>query len=213
MKTREINFINMTDTVIAGFEAGQDAWSGKIPVENVLANIKAYRNEIKELAFDQAEAQTEGATQTFKNALKNMTDMSFNVILKLRPYAVTNNHPELITDIDFSKSELEQCKQMESLNRCKIILQRGLDNYEKMNGYELTREQLDELEAAINGVVLLLGNRDAIIGVRKTATEAIPVLIDKLRKELEIMDDLAPALIKDAKFVNTYNNNRRIIDR
>jgi hypothetical protein len=82
-----------------------------------------------------------------------------------------------------------------------------------MADYELTVEELEALESAINGVSMLSGNRDAIIGARKTATEGIPVLIDKVRRELEMLDDLVPALIDNNKFVQTYKNNRRIIDR
>ena len=82
-----------------------------------------------------------------------------------------------------------------------------------MADYKLSVEELDALEAAINGVAMLSGNRDAIIGKRKTATDGIPVLIDRIRTQLEMLDDLVPALVDDADFVQTYKNNRRIIDR
>ncbi len=60
---------------------------------------------------------------------------------------------------------------------------------------------------------MLSGNRDAIIGTRKTATDGIPELIAHMRSQLEILNDLIPALVGDNIFVQIYKNNRRIIDR
>lgn len=213
MKKTEINFVNMTDTVCTVFDAEQGAWSGKMPIETAYKAVKAYRSEIEGLAYDQADAQTKGETQKLQASLKTMTNLAYGAILKMRPYAKVNNEHKLLADIDFSQSELEQCKQMESLTRCKLVYEHSREHQPRMNGYELTDDELEALASAINGVAMLSGNRDAMIGSGKTATEGIPVCIDKIRKQLEILDDLVPALISNETFVQTYKNNRRIIDR
>lgn len=213
MKKTEINFINMTDAVCSGFDAEQGAWSGKEPIVVAVGAVKAYRSEIEGLAYDQAEARTTGETQKLKSSQNTMIDQVFGVILKLRPFATVNNDQKLLAEIDFAKSELEQCKQMDCLTMCRRVYQRGIENQGKMNGYELTDAVLEAVGSSINGFAMLSGNRDAMIGAGKTATEGIPVCIDKIRIQLEMLDDLVPALISNETFVQNYKNNRRIIDR
>ena len=110
-------------------------------------------------------------------------------------------------------TDLDHGQQIDMINNCTIVHKQGIKYQPQMTDYELTTEELDALGASINGVSMLSGNRDAIIGASKTATDGIPVLIDKVRNQLEVLDDLVPALIDNDKFVQTYKNNRRIIDR
>ena len=213
MKQKEINFINMTDAVCAVFDGDADAWSGKKPISGAVTAVKAYRSEITGLAYDQAESKTVDETRELKEAFLNMTGIALNIVMKIRPYAIATKQTKLATQVDFSESDLTRGKRMDSITRCKLIYNRGTEHQAKMNGYELTDNELGALEAAINSVALLSGNRDAQVGAGKTATEGIPVCIDKIRLQLEMLDDLVPALISNNTFVQDYLNNRQIIDR
>ncbi len=213
MKQTEVNFINMTDTVISGFTADTPLWEGKKPVADAFLNIKGYRGEVAGLALDQASGTTAGATNLLQENIETMGAISMAIVQKLRPFALAAGKTEMAAAIDFSKSDFGHGKQVDALNKAKIVLSNARQYQPEMADYELKVEECDALEAAINGVAMLSGNRDAIIGARKTATDGIPELIKKLRSSLEILDDLVPALITNAKFVQTYKNNRRIIDR
>ena len=213
MKQVEINYLNMTDAAIAGLNADKEAWQDKVKITETVNAITAGRSEIAGLSFDQQSSKTNGRTDTLHTEMDNMLKLAFNVIQNIRPFARITDNKTLLADTDYSESELKNSKQNEFLDRCKVIYNNGVNYLSQMDGYDLTQDKLDALESSINGFALLSGQRDAIIGVRKTATEAIPVIIERLRKQFMILDDLVPALIKDERIVQTYKNNRRIIDR
>ena len=203
----------MADTVITGMDASDALWSEIKPIADAVLNIKGHQGELDGLAFEQASGTTKGATQTLQANQEAMAGLAVQVVQKLRPFAVVGNNKDLLARIDYTISDFTHGKQIDALNRCKIVLEEGRKYQPEMADYKLSVEELDALEAAINGVAMLSGNRDSIIGTRKTATDGIPVLIDRIRTQLELLDDLVPALVGDAAFVQTYKNNRRIIDR
>ena len=213
MKSRESNFLNMTNAVLTGMNADMDAWTDKKPIADAVMKIKGYKGEVEGLALEQASSTTEGATTTLDSALEAMTDLTLLVIKKVRPFIRATGKTELLPRVDFSESELTQIRQIDKLNRCKIVLETARQLQPEMTDYELSAEDLDALQSAINGVAMLAGERDSIIGSRKTATEGIPEVIDQIRKQFDMLDDLVPAMLDDKTFVNTYQNNRRIIDR
>ena len=213
MKSRESNFLNMTNAVLTGMNADKETWTEKKPIADAVMKIKGYKGEVEGLALEQASSTTNGATTTLDSALEAMTDLTLLVIKKVRPFIRATGKTELLPRVDFSESELTQIRQIDKLNRCKIVLETARQLQPEMTDYELSVEDLDAQQSAINGVAMLAGERDAIIGSRKTATEGIPEVIDQMRKQFDMLDDLVPAMIDDKTFVNTYQNNRRIIDR
>lgn len=213
MEQVDINFINMSDTVLSGCNAQKELWENKVPITAAITAIIGNRTEIAGLALDQKSLTTKGATATLNDEFENMVYLAMGIIQRLRPYAMVTNNKELLSKVDYSPSEIIQRKKADCLNICKVVLQAGIEYLPNATDYELTQEMLDTFESSINGASLLSGNRDAIIGTRKTATDQIPVLVGRIRKQLEILDDLIPAMIADEKFVRTYQNNRRIFDR
>jgi hypothetical protein len=213
MNTEQVNFLNMTNAVLSGMDADTEAWTEKKPIADAVIKIKGHKSELEGLAFEQASGTTNGATENLQSALKVMLELTHQVIKKVRPFTRVTGKADLLHRIDFSRSELDRLRQVDALNQCKIVLETSRQLQPEMTDYELSVEDLDALQSAINGVAMLAGERDAIIGSRKTATEGIPEVIDQIRKQFDILDDLVPAMIDDKTFVNTYQNNRRIIDR
>lgn len=213
MNKVEINFMNMTDTVISGCEEKKELWESIAPINLAISSIKGYRIEVAALSFEQASATTVGATENLIDEFNQLAQMVYDIIQRLRPYALASKNKELHAKVDYSLSELQQGKQIDTINLSKIVFNEASKHLAAMADYDLSQERLDTLESAINGVAMLSGNRDAIIGKRKTATEQIPELIKRIRLQLTMLDDLFPALVGDKAFVDTYENNRRIIDR
>ncbi len=213
MNLHQINFMNMADTVISQLNASAAIWSDKKPIAEVVLKIKAQKSELESLAVKQTSAITKGATMTLKAKQAAMVNLAMQVIQKLRPFATVTNNQDLLSRIDYTISDFTHGKQIDALSRCMIVLETGRRYQAEMAGYELGPEELDALEAAINEVTTLSGKRDGIIGLRKTATDSIAALIDQIRHQLELLDDLIPGLVTDPTFVQTYKNNRRIIDR
>ena len=203
----------MADAVISGMDASEALWNETIPIADAVLKTKGHLGELHGLVIKQASGITQGATRILQSNLSAMVGLAMQVIQKLRPFAIATDKEDLLPRIDFSNFDIAHGKQIDALSKCTVVLNEGRKYQPEMADYKLSVEELDALEAAINGVAMLSGNRDAIIGKRKTATDGIPVLIDRIRTQLEMLDDLVPALVGDADFVQTYKNNRRIIDR
>ena len=213
MEKDQINYMNMTDAVMSNFNSSKTLWENKAPISSAIQIIEACRIEISGKSFDQASIQTKGTTADVNAKIASLAEVSFGVVQRLRPYALASDNKVLYEQVDFAMSDLTQCSQLDTINRSKVVYAAATKHLADLAAYELTQEELDGFEAAIDGVALLSGNRDAMIGKRKTATDQIPVLIQRIRTQFDILDDLVPVLINDKTFVETYNNNRRIIDR
>ena len=92
-----------------------------------------------------------GATATLNDEFNNMADLAMGIIQRLRPYAKVANNKELLSKIDYSRSEITQRKQADCLNICKVVLLEGIEHLPDATDYELTQEMPDTFESSING--------------------------------------------------------------
>jgi hypothetical protein len=128
-------------------------------------------------------------------------------------YAVKSKNNELAAKTDFSLSDLMAGRAEKSAERCQNIYDAANTNLANLADYGVTAAKLALLKAAIAAYNLLITKpRDARV-TGKTVTGNIDTEFDGLDESLGIMDDLIPQFAPaNQKFVDDYNNARRIVD-
>jgi hypothetical protein len=168
---------------------------------------------LNQQSLTQAERITVGYTQDKDGQMQNMCDLTYALLLKIRSYAkITNNKP-LLYAINYSESEIRRGAEVQIINRCQTIHNKGQEYLADLADFLVSQENLTELQRAIDTVKPLSAQRDVIASERVTATANIPLLIDGARTELDKLDDLIEGLVADKNFKQTYKQVRQIIDR
>jgi hypothetical protein len=159
------------------------------------------------------EQDVSGIAADKKQARLAMCNAALPIAGAVHAYAVKTKNNELAAKTDFSLSDLMAGRDVQSAERCQNIYDAANTNLANLADYGVTAAKLALLKAAIAAYNLLITKpRDARV-TGKTVTGNIDTEFDGLDESLGIMDDLIPQFAPaNQKFVDDYNNARRIVD-
>jgi len=203
----------MYKAVLAHLDSRPSLWNTSAPLTKVIFSLRTFVVTLHQQSLTQAERITVGYTQDKDGQMQNMCDLAYSLLLKIRSYAKINNNKALLYAINYSESEIRRGPEIQIINRCQTIHNKGEEYMADLTDFLVTDQQLTELQKAINGVKPLSAQRDAIASERATVTANISLLIEGARAEIDKLDDLIEGLILDKNFINTYRQARQIIDR
>ncbi|QHT67102.1 hypothetical protein GXP67_10795 [Rhodocytophaga rosea] len=213
MNQRQLNSLTMFKAVLAHLDTRPTLWNTSAPLTKVIFSLRTFVAALHQQSLTQAERTTVGYTQDKDGQMQHMCDLAYALLLKIRSYAKINNNKALLYAINYSESEIRRGPEIQIINRCQTIHNKGKEHFSDLKDFLVTEENLTELQEAIDTLKPLSAQRDSIASERVTATANISLLLEGARTEIDKLDDLIEGLIKDKNFVNTYKQARQIIDR
>ena len=212
MTTKKLNKLTMALAV-------EDVCNGNAAIlPTVPAFASAYTDAQGHVSNIQVFAQNQeqdvsGIAADKKQARLAMCNTALPIAGAVHAYAVKTKNNELAAKTDFSLSDLMAGRAEKSAERCQNIYDAANTNLANLADYGVTAAKLALLKAAIAAYNLLITKpRDARV-TGKTVTGNIDTEFDGLDESLGIMDDLIPQFAPaNQKFVDDYNNARRIVD-
>lgn len=200
----------MYNTVIAQMDRTPAMWQ-----ENTLITyeISAFKNLVQTIAnegFKQTEKNPKGFTQDKDAQLEIMCGLTYQMLIKIRPYARKTKNNVLLQAVDHSMSDLKSGTTEATINRCQLVHDKGIEFLAALSPYQVTTEGLTELKAAIEKFKPMIAQRNNIGDERAAATQNLPNLFAQAREHLQSLDDLVESMIADQDFINTYFQARRI---
>lgn len=212
MNKKQFSFVSMTKGVLVHFGENESAWGELEVVREVVEEISAQVALVENPSQKQEEGTS--AHTANKDALfDTMIDKVFKLKLKLTSYARHKKDLFLLQSIDYSKSALESGSEAEAVVRCKFVLQKAKDNFDKLGLYKVTQPELDEVAKAIAEFEKAPALRNIVGSEAKTATATIEAIVEQLRDNFDTLDDFTYGLIEDPHFVAMYRNLRQIKDK
>lgn len=210
MNQSQLNYLAMANQVVLHVDSQPALWNGSAPIAGVINEIRAFVTALSQQGLTQSQRQTTGYTQN-KEAQKDvMCKLALNLVFKLRGYAKVNKDNVLLQAVDYSESDLRRNPEMDVVNRCQTIHDKGREYLKKAAEYQLTSESLKAFQTAIDTFRPLTTQRDQISNSRTTITANIATILEQLRERLDMLDDLVNGLITDADFVATYRKSRTV---
>ncbi len=213
MKRKQQNSINMYAAVVAFFEAFPDIWNMKVAVANTFAKFSNLYTRITDTGLSQKKGSTKGYTNQKNGQKKILIDLAHGLLLKLKGYALEHKNAVLLQAIDYSVSDLEASRELDLINQCQIIHDKGLEFKTDAVNYDITDGELADLQTAIVTFKPMSIKRDNVGDKRTIDTGNIEALLKEGVPLLDLLDTQVEGLIKDEPFVAGYFQARKITDR
>lgn len=212
MNKKQISFLTMAKGVLAHFNGNESAWVNLEVVKEVVGEIGTQVGLVDEPSQKQ-EGGTTGHTAIKDALFDTMIEKTFKLKLKLSAYARHKKDTLLLQSIDYSKSALEAGAEAGALVRCKFVLQHAKATLDKLGPYQVTQQELEEVESSVLAYEKAPVQRDLVGSTRKTATATIEQVVEELRDNFEMLDDFTYGMIDHPEFVSTYRNLRQVKER
>ncbi len=214
MKQRETNFLTMTGSVIQLLEDNTEKWEGNTHISNSVQQIKGAADTIREAARIQDKSKTEGMTNEKHTLFLRMTINTEKLVRKARAFARMNSNEQLLKQVDYSLSAIQDGSDEETLIRCENIISAIEPVKETLvSEFGLDEAMLAKVHEDIEAIRKIISTRTDTGSEGKAATSNIKNNIAGLRKHFELLDDLVYGIINDDDFLRVYSNTRQIIDR
>jgi len=213
MNQRQQNSLTMFKAVAALFQNTETTWNTSVPVSESFTSFQALLSQIESTALTQQSSKTGGYTSDKNRQRTVLAEKAYSIVLKLRAFAKRTNNEVLKKAIDVSLSFLQQESEQTSLKQCQIIHDNGKKHQNAAAAYNITDDDLTELQSLIDGYKPLSGFRDSVGDQLSVATDGLDSLFGQARETLDILDDEVEALIQDASFVSAYFEARKTTDR
>ena len=214
MRTTQNNRVRMFKTVTTVLDENHDVWSGMTPFAASLQRLKGKIVAIDTAAQKQNSA-THGATLDRTSARAALEDVLFLCCEALGVIAHSAGDNQLLKLTDLKPSDLQRLTDEELSNTASSIVAETTGRKNELATLQVTQENLDELNEALQEFNASKSAPRAAIANRMAQTEALPQLITEaneiLRNELDRMVNLFRRSHPD--FVAAYRAARVIVDR
>ncbi|MDR2910365.1 MAG: hypothetical protein LBV47_03230 [Bacteroidales bacterium] len=211
MNKVQSSYFNMAKSVIAVFRS-YTVWEGIMLIEAGVNSVGKLIIQINEEIVKQQQNETPGYTAEKYRRRTTLEDRLFGVAVKLNVYAQQTNNDILAAQVTLTRSDISKKALNNLLGLARNVNAYALELLPVLENFQITKADIDELQAAILETEETSSIRDAIRSERVGNTEQLSALIEKIRKELKLMDTQVEAFIKDEEFVRTYFAARRVHD-
>ena len=213
MKRIQERKLSMYDVVADGLVEAPLAIVQEIP------KFKYYLNELKGSIKDIRSARviqerdTKG-TAAMKEKLEDRLILSALLVSrKLRAFAIDVEDGELEELVNYTKSDLERSADTILVDQCVVVYEAGMQNMDRMDGYNLKELMMEDLSSAIEAYKAMLPKPKEKVVTRKDATAELEVLFRDTDALLLKMDKVFEMVRADHfEFYRNYKNNRVLTD-
>jgi len=213
MNRRQLNMLTMYQSVLSHLDQFPDTWNQLAPMTPIVENLRKTVTDLLAQSQLQEQNNTSGHTKNKDAHFFKMLEQAYQLSLKIRVHAKLTQDNVLLHDVNYSFSTLESGAEQLVLQRCERIASHAREKLNDLSVYQVTEQDVTQLEQLIAEVQPLASARNVIAGIRKTATGNISELITHARQQLDVLDDLVEGLIQDTTFTTTYFNLRHVYDR
>ncbi|WP_423148114.1 hypothetical protein [Rubrolithibacter danxiaensis] len=194
----------MYKAIAASFYQFNYAWSG---IEPIVQTFNKFQNNIRDIensGLNQLQNNPAGYTDQRELQRKKLTEMAYSLSLKLKAFAKVKQNPVLEKAVDFSKSDFNKMKEEALVYTSQDILGLGFQHQAEAAAYQVSPQQLDELQTAINDFKPLTAQRDKVGDIRSVATKTLATLFKDARTNLGLLDTMVEGLSADKTFIGAY---------
>lgn len=188
-------------------------WSG-VPV---IVTVKNNFDElVSRMAGQSEKAQSKLSVTGRKEILIKQTGLRASELSgSLQAFAAITNKPDLMKEVDFTKSDAVRMKEKELVTYVGNMIKIARNNLAALTDYAITDEQLTELETTLEDLNDLIGKPRNILNQKYVAIGQLSELFDTCNKLLR--DQMDKLMLRyrtsNPEFYEGYLRARTIVDR
>jgi hypothetical protein len=194
----------MYEAVLNFLDAKPAMWNSIAPLAKSVFMFRTYVGALHQQSYFQHTQVPAVYAQDKDGQMRIMCDMALALLLKLRTYAKASNNKALLYAINYSDKELLSGSVLHIIKRCQTIYNKAKEHITELGRYELTQENLVQLQSAIDTVRPQITHRNAVASKKIAAMVNVPLLIEEARAELDKLDHLVKTTIFDKSYIKNY---------
>lgn len=212
MIQRTTNSLNMIDGTLKYMNNNKKEWDKEDDIVESVDYITNRKTQIDTELGQVLEKQTGGITAELYAGLNKAIDQAYKVGGRIALYARKAGNLVLLKEVDFAKTELDDGKFKEIIDRLKLIAKRGSENLANLDKYKIKQADIDTLNTAIAAIEEKPADRKSTTAGRIESNAAIPTLVSEILKKLQEMDNEIEFLCENEEFKREYFAVRRTDD-
>jgi hypothetical protein len=214
MSRRDENKLNMFKTVRDWLKGNATVLGEFARFTETLAAFVAMLVVIGSLAKKKT-GKTIGITSEKANARQLLEDLTMDMIVILKAYAIFTDKVALLNDVDFTETQIDRSSEQLLISRAGKIKDHAEAEQAGAEEFGMTAELITEFEAGLGDFTgRQTSSRMAIVS-RKSTGEEMEIRMDEaddlLKSKLDSLMELAKR--KHPELYNQYEGARIIIDR
>jgi hypothetical protein len=213
MDKKENAYLGMVGRTLHFCDQTSSVWNSFSVFVKEINAIKELHSSGNLLLKEKTETVPLGFTTAKDNKFEQMTQKALKLAKKVASFAKVNGLVEILPLVDYSQSSLKDGPEKEIMNRCTVISEKALKYIDQLADYQVSRIQIDELNALIEEYRVMPDIRDNVKITKKVTGHDIQKVIKSIRQHFTILDDMVEGLIDDENFQDNYFEARMIIDR
>lgn len=212
MEQDVVNYLNMTGGALDFLNKERTLWEKETELAEVVTDVEADYLTVLTTSTHIVGLKTQGIT-----TLKNITfDLimarTLKICKRMSGYAKKKGHQDLLPLVNHSDSSLRKGTEKEAITRCKAILDAAMANLTNLVNFKVKEADIAPIRQYITSYEGYVNSRTSTTSERTVSGEELMAIISRIRKNLDILDDLVEGLIDDEGFIARYKASRRIVD-
>jgi hypothetical protein len=180
---------------------------------DIIHDFDDYLSQITDEAKKQGKTAT-GITDDKIEAKQELALLTAAIAGSIKTYANRNGLQELSQKVNFSQSEMEHSKDVDAVNKAKIVLEEAESILTVLAPYNINSQKIQALTDAITKYEDLSGKRGSSKAGHTTATQTLNLLFHKADHILKYQLDELMLMLKpdNGRLYAEYINVRQIIN-
>ena len=202
--------LTMLRATLQLFDQHPDLWSPKPALARNVAAVRLGTAELDAAARDQDAGNPTGLTRDKREARDLAEELLGALGATAGAYAIESGDDDFATAVDISRADWDRMPDADFFTRADNALARIEADLDKLDDYEVTRDDVTAARDAVDAARPLGPARDTRRAGRVSATAALDGGYSDVVPPLRVLDRLVPRLINDPGFVADYAVVRRI---
>ena len=212
MKKKNENDLVRINAVSDVCESYKAMWQSSDPFGECVADLLHLKTKI-DTERSLIEKSTEGVTKAKRNAETALIRMAFSISAGLAAFAVRSKNEVLLAEVNFKKSDFELMRNNKLIATGRMLVAEAQKHTDVLSGYQVTPDDVAQLEAAIANFEALVPAPQRSIGDNKMKREDLDDLFKQANTLMrDVMDRMiVPYESKAPEFYRAYQNARKSV--
>lgn len=211
MEQDVVNYLNMTGGALDFLNKERTLWEKETELAEVVTDVEADYLTVLTTSTHIEGLKTQGLTTLKGITFDLIIARTLKICKRMSGYAKKKGRQDLLPLVNHSDSSLRKGTEKEAVTRCKAILDAAIANLTNLVKFKVTEADITPIRQYITTYEGYVNNRTSTTADRTVSGDEMAAIISRIRKNLDILDDLVEGLIDDEGFIARYNASRRIV--
>jgi hypothetical protein len=210
MSQTQNKFLKMVNMVLTGLDNEIAVWNHIRPMQQMVNQVREGYARISDEIQTKISTNPTSYTVEKDSRFEQLLDKAFRLTKKISAYAKVNKVNALLPLVAYTHSSLHKGTESQWLQRAQTIASEAQKRITELSDYQVTPEEIAELQRTIEICQKLPSERNLVKGKRIIAGQNITISIQTLKQLLDTLDDMVDGMVTSEALQHKYKQWRKI---